>query len=97
MRHKLAGKLLYVYEAWLGDTPYLKDRLSRVERAGWSASASAALVIETYALDLLEGPKFEVLDRRPPLELVGRSRSLMRRRDGYVDPSWDARPATARR
>ena len=37
---------------------------------GQARSAQARpLVIETYALDLLEGPKFEVLDRRPPLEL----------------------------
>src|SRR6478752_3391530 len=66
---QLAGKLLYVYEARLGDTPYLKDKFSRVERAGEVQRKRGPLVIETYALDLLEGPKFEVLDRRPPLEL----------------------------
>jgi 4-amino-4-deoxy-L-arabinose transferase-like glycosyltransferase len=65
---QLAGKLLYVYEAWLGDTPYLKDRFTRVERVGEVQRKRGPLVIETYALDLLEGPKFEVLDRRPPPE-----------------------------
>ena len=65
---QLAGKLLYVYEAWLGDTPYLKDRFARVERVGEVQRKRGPLVIETYALDLLEGPKFEVLDRRPPPE-----------------------------
>jgi hypothetical protein len=31
---QLAGKLLYVYEAWLGDAPYMSDQFDRVERAG---------------------------------------------------------------
>jgi len=65
---QLAGKLLYVYEAWLGDTPYLKDRFARIERVGEVQRKRGPLVIETYALDLLEGSKFEVLDRRPPPE-----------------------------
>ena len=60
---------MYVYEAWLGDTPYLKDRFARVERAGEVQRKRGPLVIETYALDLLEGPKFEVLDSTPPPEL----------------------------
>jgi hypothetical protein len=66
---QFAGKSLYVYEAWLGDTPYLKDKFSRVERAGEVQRKRGPLVIETYALDLMDGPKGEVLDRRPPLEL----------------------------
>ncbi len=66
---QLAGKSLYVYEAWLGDTPYLKDRFARVERAGEVQRKRGPLVIETYALDLLDGPKGEVFDRRPPAEL----------------------------
>ena len=66
---QFAGKSLYVYEAWLGDTPYLKDKFSRVERAGEVQRKRGPLVIETYALDLMDGPKAEVLDRRPPLEL----------------------------
>ena len=66
---QLAGKILYVYEAWLGDTPFLKDRFSRVERVGEVQRKRGPLVIETYALDVLEGPTGEVLDRSPPPEL----------------------------
>ena len=60
--------MLYVYEAWLGDTPYLKDRFAGIERAGEVQRKRGPLVIETYALDLLDGPKVEVLDRSPPPE-----------------------------
>jgi hypothetical protein len=60
---------LYVYEAWLGDTPYLKDRFARVERVGKVQRKRGPLVVETYALDLLDGPTVEVLDRSPPVEL----------------------------
>ena len=66
---QLAGKSLYVYEPWLGDAPYLKDRFFRVERVGEVQRKRGPLVIETYALDLLDGPKVEVLDRSPPPEL----------------------------
>lgn len=66
---QLAGKLLYVYEAWLGDAPYLKDRFARVERAGEVQRKRGPLVIETYAIDVLEGPTRDVLDREPPPEL----------------------------
>ena len=66
---QLSGKLLYVYEARLGDAPYLKDRFARVERAGEAQRKRGPLLIESYALDLLESPKVEVLDRSPPLEL----------------------------
>ena len=34
-----------------------------------SARKRGPLLIETYALDLLEGPKGEVFDRSPPPEL----------------------------
>ncbi|NOJ38914.1 glycosyltransferase family 39 protein [Bradyrhizobium australiense] len=66
---QLAGKLLYVYEALLGDTPYLKDRFAGIERVGEVQRKRGPLVIETYALDVLEGPKGEVFDRTPPPEL----------------------------
>jgi hypothetical protein len=66
---QLAGKSLYVFEDWLGDAPYLKDRFDRIERVGEVQRKRGPLVIETYALDLLEGPKGEVLDRTPPPEL----------------------------
>lgn len=66
---QLADKVLYVYESWLGDTPYLKDRFARVERVGEVQRKRGPLLIETYALDVLQGPTREVLDRSPPLEL----------------------------
>lgn len=66
---QLSGKLLYVYEDWLGHTPYLADRFDHVERAGEAQRRRGPLVIETYALDVLEGPKYPVLDRAPPPEL----------------------------
>ena len=66
---QLAGKILYVYEAWLGDSPFLKDRFSRVERVGEVQRKRGPLVIETYALDVLQGPTGAVLERSPPPEL----------------------------
>jgi hypothetical protein len=66
---QLAGKILYVYEAWLGDSPFLKDRFSRVERVGEVQRKRGPLVIETYALDVLQGPTGAVFERSPPPEL----------------------------
>ena len=65
---KLAGKLLYVRENLPGDHP-MKDRFARVERVGEVTRKRGPLVIETYALDVLEGPKGDVLDQSPPPEL----------------------------
>jgi 4-amino-4-deoxy-L-arabinose transferase-like glycosyltransferase len=65
---QLAGKLLYVREAFPGDHP-LKDGFARIERIAEVARKRGPLVIETYALDVLEGPKGEVFDRSPPPEL----------------------------
>jgi hypothetical protein len=65
----LAGKLLYVDEARPGGRPYLKDAYARVEPVAELPRKRGPLTIETYALDLLEGPKGEVLDRSPPPEL----------------------------
>jgi hypothetical protein len=47
----------------------MKDRFARVERVGEVTRKRGPLVIETYALDVLEGPKGDVLDRSPPPEL----------------------------
>ena len=65
---QLAGKLLYVAEAFPGG-PYLNQAFARVERVAELKRKRGPLTIETYALDLLEGPKGEVLDRSPPPEL----------------------------
>jgi hypothetical protein len=40
-----------------------------VERIAEVQRKRGPLVIETYALDLLQGPKGDVLDRSPPPEL----------------------------
>ena len=65
---QLAGPLLYVREVWPGDAP-LKDMFARVEKVDEVERKRGPLLIETYALHLLEKPKGEVFDRTPPPEL----------------------------
>jgi hypothetical protein len=64
----LAGRLLYVDEARPGGRPYLKDAFARIERVAELKRKRGPLTIETYALDLLEEPKGEVLEQSPPPE-----------------------------
>ncbi len=66
----LAGKLLFVDEVRPGGRPYLKQDFARVERVAELPRKRGPLTIETYALDLLEGPKDGVLDNSPPPELL---------------------------
>jgi len=66
----LAGPLLFVDEARPGGRPYLKDTFARVEEVAELQRKRGPLVIETYALNLLQDPKGEVLDRTPPPELL---------------------------
>jgi 4-amino-4-deoxy-L-arabinose transferase-like glycosyltransferase len=66
---QLAGKLLYVHEPWSGDPPFAKSMFAGIEKVAEIKRKRGPLVIETYALDLLEGPKGEVFDRTPPPEL----------------------------
>ena len=66
---QLSGKLLYVDEARPGGRPYLTAAFARVEQVAELPRMRGPLKIETYALDLLEGPKGSVLDRSPPPEL----------------------------
>jgi Dolichyl-phosphate-mannose-protein mannosyltransferase len=66
---QLAGKVLYVDEARpIGLPPYLQNAYARIERVAELPRQRGPLVIETYALDLLEGAKGEVIDRSPPPE-----------------------------
>ena len=65
----LAGKLLYVDEARPGGRPYLREAFARVETVAELKRMRGPLTIETYALDLVEGARGEVLDRSPPPEL----------------------------
>ncbi|MDI1264747.1 MAG: glycosyltransferase family 39 protein [bacterium] len=66
---KLAGKLLYVDEVRPDRRPFLKEMFARVERVGEATRKRGPLLIETYALDLLEGAKDGVFDRSPPPEM----------------------------
>jgi 4-amino-4-deoxy-L-arabinose transferase-like glycosyltransferase len=66
---QLAAKLLYVDEVRPGGQPHLKEMFMRVEDVAQLKRMRGPLAIETYELDLLEGPKGEVLDRSPPPEL----------------------------
>src|SRR4051812_39014200 len=65
----LGGKLLYVDDVVPDGRPYLKNFFTRVEKVGEVQRKRGPLVIETYLLELLDGPKGEVLDRSPPPEL----------------------------
>jgi hypothetical protein len=65
---QLAGPLLYVREVLRDDAP-LTDLFVRVEKIGEVERKRGPLVIETYALHLMHGPKGDVFDRTPPPEL----------------------------
>lgn len=65
---QLAGPLLYVREVLRDDAP-LKDRFASVEKIGEVERKRGPLVIETYALHLMQGPKGDVFDRTLPPEL----------------------------
>ena len=64
----LSGKLLYVDEERPGVTLYLQG-FTGVERVAELKRKRGPLAIETYALDLLDGARGQVLDRSPPPEL----------------------------
>jgi 4-amino-4-deoxy-L-arabinose transferase-like glycosyltransferase len=66
---KLSGKLLWVDEVRASIQPYVAKTFAKVERVGEFRRMRGPLVIETYALDLLELPKRPVLDNSPPPEL----------------------------
>jgi hypothetical protein len=66
---KLSGKLLWVDEVRAALQPYVAQTFAKVERVGEFKRLRGPLVIETYALDLLDGAKRPVLDNSPPPEL----------------------------
>jgi 4-amino-4-deoxy-L-arabinose transferase-like glycosyltransferase len=66
---QLAGKLLYVDEVRPGGWPRLKQMFAHVDEVAELPRKRGPLTIETYALNLLEGAKGDVLDRSPPPEL----------------------------
>jgi hypothetical protein len=67
---ELAGPLLYVDEVKPRAQLNLKDNFARIEEVAELPRKRGPLVIETYALNLLIGPKGDVFDRSPPPELV---------------------------
>jgi 4-amino-4-deoxy-L-arabinose transferase-like glycosyltransferase len=63
---QLAGKLLYVRDV---DQAPLKQAFARVDKVADVQRKRGPLLIETYALDVMEQPTGEVFDRSPPPEL----------------------------
>jgi hypothetical protein len=66
---QLAGKLLYVDEVRSGGWPQLTRTFAHVDEVAQLTRKRGPLTIETYALNLLQGAKGDVLDRSPPPEL----------------------------
>ena len=66
---QLSGKLLFVGDARPVARSYQTENFAGVERVADLTRKRGPLVIETYGIDLLEGPKGSVLDRSPPPEL----------------------------
>jgi hypothetical protein len=67
---ELAGPLLYVDEIKPRAQLFLNDDFARIEEVAELPRKRGPLVIETYALNLLIGPKGDVLDRSLPPELA---------------------------
>ena len=63
---QLAGKLLYVRDV---NQAALKDAFARVDKVAEVTRSRGPLLIETYALDVMERPTDGVFDRAPPPEL----------------------------
>jgi hypothetical protein len=67
---QLAGRLLYIDELRASGQKYLDDVFfAHVDRVAELPRKRGPLTIETYGLDVLEGPKGDVLDPSPPPEL----------------------------
>jgi Dolichyl-phosphate-mannose-protein mannosyltransferase len=66
---QLSGKLLYVDEVRAGGWPQLTKMFAHVDEVAQLTRKRGPLTIETYALNLLQGAKGDVLDRSPPPEL----------------------------
>ncbi|WFU19590.1 glycosyltransferase family 39 protein [Bradyrhizobium sp. CB3481] len=66
---QLAGPLLYAREVFPGEDE-MSGSFASVEKVGDVERRRGPLVIETYALYLLRGPKGDVLDHTPPPEMM---------------------------
>lgn len=65
-RALLAGKLLLVGETNASELPDLKAGFGRIEKVGEVVRRRGPLVVDVVELDLLEGARGDVFDRRPP-------------------------------
>ncbi|WGS23193.1 MULTISPECIES: glycosyltransferase family 39 protein [unclassified Bradyrhizobium] len=66
---ELSGKLLYVHEVEQAVPASMRANFAHIETVAEARRMRGPLTIESYALDALEGPKGDVLDRSPPPEL----------------------------
>jgi 4-amino-4-deoxy-L-arabinose transferase-like glycosyltransferase len=67
---KLAGPLLYVDEIKPRARMILQDRFADIREVAELKRTRGPLVVETYTISLLSGPKGDVFDRTPPPELL---------------------------
>lgn len=67
---KLAGPLLYVDEIKPRAQMILSDRFAGIREVAELPRKRGPLVVETYTISLLSGPKGDVFDRTPPPELL---------------------------
>jgi 4-amino-4-deoxy-L-arabinose transferase-like glycosyltransferase len=66
----LAGPLLYVDEVKPRAELFFKDMYGSIEEVAALPRKRGPLTIETYTISLMSRPKGDVLDRRPPPELL---------------------------
>ena len=66
---QLSGKLLYIEEARGAEPSPLAKSFGRIEEVARLERKRGPLVIETYALEVLQEPRGDVLDRSPPPEM----------------------------
>jgi Dolichyl-phosphate-mannose-protein mannosyltransferase len=66
---QLSGKLLYVDEVRPALRPYIKEKFASITQVEELQRKRGPLTVETYALNLLEGARGDVLDSSPPPEL----------------------------
>jgi hypothetical protein len=67
---QLAGPLLYVDEIKPRAQMILSDRFAEIREVAELTRKRGPLVVETYTISLLSGPKGDVFDRTPPPELL---------------------------
>jgi Dolichyl-phosphate-mannose-protein mannosyltransferase len=66
---QLSGKLLYVDEVRPALRPYIREKFASITQVAELQRKRGPLTVETYALNLLEDARGDVLDSSPPPEL----------------------------